>query len=1242
MAEEQRKRRFRGIKIALGILLGLWLLVIGIIQLVLTDKFLTKAANKIAAEYVDGELTIGRISASVFRNFPNLNIEIDDITLVYPHEKFAAWDNLGYPHHLRNEGRAEPMDTLARVAHLSASIDYSTLLEKKVRVHKAILDGARIFAHQYDATTANWSILKFLQSDKTDTTAAPMPDITVSHAALTGRPYIVYTAPSDTLFALIDSRDIRFDGRFQTLAPDESKIGLTIDSLYLAARLPADSATIRFNQFSLQDNKGRYDIAAEANASLGLAGYRRMDLPVTLSAGVSFPEKDFKSISVKDLYLKAAAVQLTGEGDVILRPDSTYIRAEALIDDCPVADVTAFLGDNFVPELKKLKTDAVISLTALCDGWYLPADKTLPELVAEISIPKSALAWQGFDYSGRLAAEVNAETDKYGNLSIMLDDIDLDMAGVNLKGTGFCEDLLCDDPLISMDLQGKADLDVINDFLPEGMTAQGAVDAAVSGMVLLSDLDLYNFSRADLDGHLTSPGIRFHDAPDSLDAYLGRTDIRLTKSKSDDMALGADILGVRGLVDSLYATYGRTTFIRGTAIGLTAQNAATAESEEYGREVHPIVGTLTAQSVAMTGEDSLYVAAKNTRNAFKYSNRAVESGTVPLISLTSRNEELHFRQGVNRIGVNDAFISATALKREPRERLERRAPGERLDSLVRQRFETEEGNRGRRERSLANDGLRSKDINIRLDESAARYLREWDASGSLEIGDGLLITPYFPLRNTFSDVKGSFTLDKIQLDNLTLTAGQSDISAQGTVDGLRSAMLRGGIIDLDLDVTSEMLNANELLAAYDAGTKFTPEDKDVALDETISDAEYLDQVADDSLADAQVDSTLIILPGNLDATVHVLGNQILYSSLEINWFAADAVMKDRCLQITNTVAMSNMGDIYFEGFYASRRKDDLTVGFDLNMVDITAEKVITLFPAVDSLVPLLKTFKGMLDCELAATGQMDTLMTVMPATINGVMRIKGTNLSVEENEALKKVARILMFRDRKMSRVDAMSVEGLIGDNTLEIFPFVVDVDRYQLAMSGIQSFDENFDYHISVLRSPLPFRFGVNLWGTFDNWRYRIGRARYKSANVPVYTTRLDSLQYNLVESIHNIFARGVETAVQQNQAGQNALTHTLSGEDALEPMDSLSVTEQAALDSLRLEMDILEEGGIPGGTSVRTGTVADNLQSRILDMQDQMLSEGQRSKPTLCERIRAFFCPRKRDEIRQKYPAYYRKEDP
>ena len=51
-------------------------------------------------------------------------------------------------------------------------------------------------------------------------------------------------------------------------------------------------------------------------------------------------------------------------------------------------------------------------------------------------------------------------------------------------------------------------------------------------------------------------------------------------------------------------------------------------------------------------------------------------------------------------------------------------------------------------------------------------------------------------------------------------------------------------------------------------------------------------------------------------------------------------MKERCVQITETEAVSNMGDISFEGFYATRSKKDIKAGFSFNFKDITAEKVI--------------------------------------------------------------------------------------------------------------------------------------------------------------------------------------------------------------------------------------------------------------------------------------------------------------
>ena len=65
-------------------------------------------------------------------------------------------------------------------------------------------------------------------------------------------------------------------------------------------------------------------------------------------------------------------------------------------------------------------------------------------------------------------------------------------------------------------------------------------------------------------------------------------------------------------------------------------------------------------------------------------------------------------------------------------------------------------------------------------------------------------------------------------------------------------------------------------------------------------------------------------------------------------------MKERCVQILNTSATTNMGGIQFDGFYSTRTKEDLKTGFSLNMSDITAEKVIELLPAVDTIMPMLK------------------------------------------------------------------------------------------------------------------------------------------------------------------------------------------------------------------------------------------------------------------------------------------------
>ena len=455
----------------------------------------------------------------------------------------------------------------------------------------------------------------------------------------------------------------------------------------------------------------------------------------------------------------------------------------------------------------------------------------------------------------------------------------------------------------------------------------------------------------------------------------------------------------------------------------------------------------------------------------------------------------------------------------------------RRDSLAR---------RARLER-LQKDEFASADITISLSDALKNHFREWDVKGNILLEKARLGMAALPIATTVSAFEGNFDNDTLAVKNVTLRSGGSDLSAQARLTGLRRAILGRSRSPLKLkaDLRSDRLDVNQL-----AGTLNRPR--------RASASEKADTTTGQS--------KLLVLPDNLDLDFSFEANEISYNQLEISWASAEAAMRDRTLQITNALAASNMGDVYVEGFYSTRSKEDLRAGFNLNLVDITAEKIISLMPAVDTLLPMLKSFSGDLDCELAVTSAIDTCMNLILPSMDGVLRISGKDLMLKGSDELSKLCGMLMFKDRNNIRIDKMSVSGILQDAVLEVFPFVLDVDRYQLAASGWQHLESEFRYHISVLKSPLLTKFGVNAWGPdFDHIRYGLGKAKYRNANVPVYTTQLDEAQYNLVAAIHNIFDVGIEKAMARNRDAAQQLSASVSNLGAEETLQDENVISKA-----------------------------------------------------------------------------------
>lgn len=74
-----------------------------------------------------------------------------------------------------------------------------------------------------------------------------------------------------------------------------------------------------------------------------------------------------------------------------------------------------------------------------------------------------------------------------------------------------------------------------------------------------------------------------------------------------------------------------------------------------------------------------------------------------------------------------------------------------------------------------------------------------------------------------------------------------------------------------------------------------------------------------------------------------------------------------------------------------------------------------------------------------------------------------------------------------------------------------------------------NFQYHISILKSPLPFKAGVNISGNLDKMKIRIGRAKYKDAVTPVAIRKVDSTRINMGETIIRDFERVMDRSVRR-----------------------------------------------------------------------------------------------------------------
>lgn len=1093
------------------------------LEIVLSTGIPTRIISRIASEYVDGDIHFGNVSASMFRRFPATTLTLEDFHITYPSDRFDESEKAGVQGHLMYKGCSEQADTLASFRRLSVGVNLPALLTGTISVPYLRLDNPRIFAHSYADGKANWDM--FITGDseeEEDTTDTGMPKIAIGTIMMTEKPHIVYTDSKDTLFAMINLKRLSLDGKIKPHKMHRSRTGLTLDSMFVAGRMGRDTIAAGLDRLYLHEKGREVNIDAEAKAYLATGSFGRLKVPARIAGVLSFPEGNVPEVRTEGLRIEILDIPVNVDADV--RFD----------------EKTEFAARARIPE------------TTL----------THP------SIPEQALD---------LSLDVKAATDESGRIDVCLESLEAAIRGAAIKASGKVTDALGADPLIAADCSLAADIDSLSRFIPDtlGIKASGNMSAKILGSAYLSQLDLYNFSNSSMTGEVVSDRIYVNMQKDTINADVHGLRIVLgpeDKGSRRDSTKTFRLMGISGEIAKADISYKRAAHLKAENFKISAKNVMDKESQaDTVRKIHPFSGRVSAGKLTLKDFEGTTIRLDESNNSFNIFPKKGQP-KVPVLTFSSKNKKIFLKSDHNRATVSNADISASAAMNTVERRQKMRAM---RDSLARVYPDVPKDSlflymRARSGKEavpewMKEEDFRKQDIDISLDKTMAKYFRDWDLKGRFTVKNGTVMTPYFPLRNTLRGFNLDFTNDRIAINDFKVKSGDSDISMTGELTGLKRALLgRKGTLKLNADILSNELNVNQLLAAYTTGSNFNPETASGTAD--ASDDEFMESIEIDSIQ-VQSASSLLVVPANLNADISFFAGNTYYSDLQIDLMTADLLVKERCVQVTNTQALTNMGEINLEGFYATRSKKDIQTGFSISFKDITAEKVINLMPSVDTLMPLLKSFGGLLNCEMAATAGLDTNMNIIMPSINGIMRIGGEDLTIKNNDMFRKLARLLLFRNKKEGHIDKMTVEGVIKDSKVEIFPFILEMDRYILGLSGVQNMDMSYRYHASLIKSPFLIKLGMDIYGQdFDNMKFKIGRAKYRNRNIPVFSSVIDDTKVNLVQSIRNIFSKGVDAAIDENKKMSIIEEHkkNIGYVQAVDQkLEELSADEQAQLEA-------------------------------------------------------------------------------
>lgn len=891
-----------------------------------------------------------------------------------------------------------------------------------------------------------------------------------------------------------------------TTATDTTSSGLPFDQIRI------DAARIEGRYISLVDEKDSLS-ASLANTTLSLRASSWDDMLLTLRSeavsatlgntqyadslqvAMSIPasvdlENMHFALHKANVQVNEFALQLDGTADVA---DSISLNIRACAREWQIAPLLALLPASLTDMLSDISVDGRISFVAGVCGVY--SGSQMPLVDAHIVLEDGCGKYAALPYTLRdvaLDADAHIDLNDDRASAVQIHSLSAKTLDTQIDATGEVTELLAD-MLLDLELTADVHLPDIAYFLPENMLTTGQGQGKVRAKIRLSDLTDMRLERGQFSGDLHLKGIDFQ--MDSMLAKLPDTHLHfaLPNPKPSHKSVGwlAAQMSLQSLdfemIDTLKAQLGQTD-LRIEASNVLSNNPVLCAT----------VGLQSAEPLkaAMDSMEAAIQAPRLTAYA-EYNMR--DTTVVPTVQADISFDDLKgYYTDIQ------AHLAQSALKANLRpSRRNKSVP--RLEASV----QTQALNASMGEDMQVKTAALSLKASARYNKKGDNLLLQWNPKLDVDLQAGeahlaAIEQPVYIPQITFTYSNKDFYIAQSQV-----RLGNSDFALSGEVQNIGAWLRNKGTLEGELDFVSNHTDVNELMALFSADSGSEEQPADNATAET------------DTTAETNGGAQPFLVPLGVDVALNTHIKEAVVFNEVAHDLKGKLYVKDGILVLDEMGFVCNAAKLQLTAMYRTPRRNHIYVGFDYHMIDIDIAELIHMIPQLDSIVPMLRSFKGAAEFHLAAETYTNAKYELKPSTLRGACSIFGKDLVVMDNETFSKISKLLLFNKKTENKVDSISAELTVYKKEIDVYPFCVSMDNYMVALGGRHNLDMTFNYDVNVLS---PIYLGVNVSGNLDDLKIKLAKCKFAKDFRPIFHGKVDTQSAELRQMIRNSMRKNVK----------------------------------------------------------------------------------------------------------------------